>query len=201
MNKAMALAAAAALTTVLLVTGCAGSDRSAADSPQPQAAQSLEGDATQQFLVRHGFAGKPVQQIVDQLDRTLEDRAAGPTGSVRPNELVLSDDQGKVSLPIDDTFYLAFAPYVNRTHECFNHNLATCQGELVEQPLTVTITTDDGRTLVDGSLTTFANGFAGVWLPKDITGRITVEHDGKSASAPISTGTEDPTCLTTLRLT
>lgn len=200
MKKTMALAAAA-LTTVLVATGCAGADRSAADSPQPRAAQSVDGDATQQFLARHGLAGQPVEQIVDRLDRTLEDRAAGPTGSVRPNELVLSDDRGKVSLPIEGKFYLAFAPYVNRTHECFNHNLATCQGELVEQPLTVTITTDDGRTLVDESLTTFTNGFAGVWLPKDITGRITVEHDGRSASAPLSTGAEDPTCLTTLRLT
>lgn len=200
MKRALALAAAA-LTTILVATGCSGTDRSPADSPQPQAAQSVDGDTTQQFLARHGLVGKPVDQIVDQLDRTLEDRAAGPIGSVRPNELVLSDERGEVSLPIDDKFYLAFAPYVKRTHQCFNHNLATCQGELVEQPMQVKITTDDGRTLVDESRTSFANGFVGVWLPKDVTGSITVEHDGKSVTAPISTRAEDPTCVTTLQLT
>lgn len=200
MKKAWALAAAA-LTTVLLATGCSGTDRSSAASTPPQATQPVDANATQEFLARHGLAGQSAKQIVDQLDRTLEDRAAGPVGSVRPNELVLSDDRGQVALPINDQFYLAFAPYVNRTHECLNHNLASCQGELVEQPMKLNITADDGRTLVDETRTTFANGFVGVWLPKDISGTITVEHDGKSGSAPISTGAQDPTCLTTLRLT
>lgn len=191
--------AAAAAATVLLV-GCSSASQSTSGSPAPQAVQSADADATQQFLDRHGLAGQTVEQIVDKLDRTLEDRTAGPVGSVRPDQLVLADDQGEVSLPINDGFYLAFAPYVNRTHECFNHNLATCQGELVEQEMQVTITADDGRTLVNGPLTSFANGFIGVWLPKNVQGQITVEHDGKSATAPLSTGAEDPTCVTTLQL-
>lgn len=192
------LAAAAAAT--LLLVGCSASNQPPSGSPAPQAVQSADADATQQFLGRHGLTGQTADQIVDKLDRTLEDRTAGPIGSVRPDQLILADDQGQVSLPINDRFYLAFAPYINRTHECFNHNLATCQGELVEQEMQVTITADDGRTLVNEPMTSFANGFIGVWLPKDVQGQITVEHDGKSVTAPISTGAEDPTCLTTLQL-
>ncbi|WP_432557613.1 CueP family metal-binding protein [Granulicoccus sp. GXG6511] len=204
--KTPLLLASFATAGVLLLTGCSGTDAaqpggSGASAPQAGTGQSTGGENAQQFLARHGLAGQSAEQIVDQLDRTNEDRHGGPVGSVRPNELVLSDDGGQVSLPLEDNFYLAFAPYLNRTHDCFNHNLASCQGELAQQTMDVKITTGAGETLVDEPMTTFDNGFIGVWLPKDITGEITVEHEGKSVTAPISTGAQDPTCVTTLQLT
>ena len=64
----------------------------------------------------------------------------------------------------------------------------------------MTITAADGEVLVDETLTTYDNGFGGFWLPRDIEGTINVEFDGKSVTAPIATGPEDPTCVTTLQL-
>ena len=56
--------------------------------------------------------------------------------------------------------------------------------------------------MVDDTLTTFDNGFVGIWLPRGMTGDITVEHEGRRATAPVSTAnSDDLTCLTSLRLT
>ena len=45
-----------------------------------------------------------------------------------------------------------------------------------------------------------SNGFAGFWLPRDVDARLTVESDGRTGTATVSTTPDDPTCLTTLRL-
>ncbi len=89
---------------------------------------------------------------------------------------------------------------MRNTHECFYHNLASCQGELVGEDLTVRITSADGEVLADGTVTTYDNGFVGFWLPRDIEGTIEVEWEGLSATAPIATGPDDPTCITTIQL-
>jgi hypothetical protein len=59
----------------------------------------------------------------------------------------------------------------------------------------------DGAVLVDESRTTFANGFVGLWLPRDFTGTLKITADGKTAESKVSTAEDAPTCLTTLRLT
>ena len=123
--------------------------------------------------------------------------------SVRPDELQLVSGRQDASLPIpEDRFYLSVAPYVDQTHDCFYHSLTTCQGELGAEAVEVRIVdTTTGEVLVDETRTTFANGFVGFWLPRDIEGTLEVAHDGKVGRTPISTDTEAPTCLTTLRLT
>ena len=58
-----------------------------------------------------------------------------------------------------------------------------------------------GETIVDETLTSFDNGFIGLWLPKGIEAELSVQYEGKSASAGISTiSDDDATCLTTLQL-
>lgn len=101
-----------------------------------------------------------------------------------------------------DEFYVSFAPYVSRTHDCHFHSLTTCVGELQNAEVSVKITDDaTGEVLVDDSLTTFDNGFVGLWLPRGIDATVTVEHDGKTASSPITTkGDDAATCVTTLHL-
>ena len=186
--------------TALLLAGCAAAPAPTTPTAPPTTGESQGADVTA-FLARHDLSGLPVQDIVEGLDAAQDDRTDGPVGSVRPSELLLSDGQGEVALPIPDgEFYLAFAPYRTRTHECYNHNLATCSGELQGQRLHVRVVDAAGTTVVDEQLTTHANGFAGIWLPRDITGTLTVTHDGDTASVPIATGPEDPTCLTTLKL-
>ncbi|WP_262851776.1 CueP family metal-binding protein [Mumia quercus] len=57
-----------------------------------------------------------------------------------------------------------------------------------------------GTTLVDETLTTHDNGFVGLWLPRDVDATLSVEVDGRTTSAPLSTTSADLTCVTTLRL-
>ena len=154
------------------------------------------------FLSDHDLAGKSVTEIIDELDRSAEDKSRQLVGSVRYDSLALTDGETgrEVTLPIDDGFYLAVAPYVEKTHECYYHNLASCQGELVDADLQVLITAADGEVLVDETVTTYQNGFAGFWLPRDIEGTIAVTHDGKSVESPFATSADSPTCVTTLQL-
>jgi len=201
--RALVIAAAAVLT----LAGCAAPTAPPTPPAAPAAAPPAAAPASPAtepaaaFLARHGLEGLGVEQIVERLDAATEDRAEGPVGSVRPGELVLTDEVGQTSLPIpSDRFYLAIAPYLTRTHDCFNHNLASCQGELVDKQVQVTVTDAAGARLVDETFTTHANGFAGMWLPKDIEATLVVTYDGKSATAAIGTGADDPTCLTTLPL-
>ena len=96
-----------------------------------------------------------------------------------------------------DEFYVSFAPYVNQTHDCYYHSLTTCTGELGNADIHVTVTSDAGEVLVDEDMTTFDNGFVGLWLPRDIEATLEVTYGDLSLTQDIATGEEDPTCLTT----
>lgn len=141
--------------------------------------------------------------VVDALEALPP--AARPTDytvSVRPAALLVTAADGERELPLpDDVFYLSVAPYVDSTHECFFHSLTTCLGELADEELTVTVVADDGEVLVDETRRTSANGFLGLWLPRDVRGTLTVASEGRTASTAFGTGDDDPTCLTTLQLT
>ncbi len=113
--------------------------------------------------------------------------------------MLLSDGSTEAAMPLDgDQFYLSLAPYETSTHECYFHNLGTCRGELAGEDVHVTISTDDGEVLVDEQVTTYANGFVGFWIPKDVAGSVVVTRDGKRAESRFSSDAEGPTCLTTL---
>lgn len=195
--------AALALATVgVLLAGCSAAPATpSTTSPAAKSSSTPAAVPADEFLTRNNLTGLTTEQIITQLDASEDDRQAGPFGSVRPNELQLSDSTGKISLPLTaDKFYLSIAPYVNQTHDCFNHNLASCKGEMANQTIHVTITDATGATMLDQDVTTFANGFAGLWLPRDAKGTLTVNAQGKTVTTQISTGPNDPTCLTTLKL-
>ena len=113
--------------------------------------------------------------------------------------------QGQAALDVpEDRFYLAVAPYETTTHDCFHHSLSgclsSCQGELVDTPVHLTVTDTEGAVLMDEERATYANGFVGLWLPAGIEATLEVEANGKAATTPIATGAQDPACLTGLRL-
>ena len=200
--------AATAAASLLLVAGCAGGNENPAP-PAKSAGASVgapagaTADATAQgILAKLGQTGRSATEVIQALDQKTGERQRDVLASVRYDSLVLKDDSGesKVELP-DGQFYLSIAPYVSRTHECFYHSLTTCTGELADQTVDVTIVDSAGKTLVDGPARTYANGFVGFWLPRDVEGTITVTHEGRTATSAISTGKEAPTCLTTLHLT
>ena len=192
---------AAAAGTLVLLAGCAGT----AEEPAPAATTAAEAPESdvEALLTEHGLADLDAAAIVDELDRVaLTERSTELMASVRVDQLVLSDADQEVAVDLpEDRFYLSVAPYVDQTHECFYHSLTTCKGELGGEEVQVSIVDDaTGDVLVDETVTTFDNGFAGFWLPRDIEATLTVSYDGKTAETAIGTGEEDPTCLTTVQL-
>jgi len=177
---------ASMLGAVLLLVGC-----TSASEPDLLAEKDLDG-----LLAR---------DIIERLDTMpVAERDEHLMASVRPDELLLSTSDGsEAALPMpEDEFYLSIAPYIETTHDCYYHSLTTCLGELANQDVTVTVVDNaTGEAVFDERLTTYDNGFVGIWLPRDLEATLTVESDGRSASTAISTaGSEQPTCITTLQL-
>ncbi|BEL04401.1 CueP family metal-binding protein [Actinoplanes sichuanensis] len=190
--------------SVLTMAGCTGADGSApVAGPAGVTVAASSSAEAQPLLARYGLAGKSTVEVIDQLDRLApQQRPAGLKASLRVGELLISDGGQEYRLPIPaDRFYLSAGPYLQQTHDCFFHALTGCKGELAGRQVQVEIVDDaDGAVLVDESRTTFANGFVGFWLPRDITGTLRITSDGKTAESKISTRADAPTCLTTLRL-
>lgn len=193
-----------AMTLVLALTGCSASDDGSSENPADATVAATENSQAQDLLAEHGLDGKDTVELIDHLDRLGgTDRPADLFASVQPDQLVLAagDVETAVAIP-DDRFYLSVAPYLDQTHECYQHSLTTCTGELADTPVQVRIVNSGtDEVLVDETVTTFANGFVGFWLPRDIEAELEISHDGKTARADIGTGAGDPTCLTTLQLT
>lgn len=192
-HRTLVRSAAAAVAAALTLAACT----SPADEPGTTGDDPVLADA--------GLAGLDAAQIIERLDTTaLDDRPTDLVASVRPDALVVSDAtnrETRVPMPADE-FYVSVAPYAERTHDCYFHSLTTCVGELQGEDVTVTVTDDaTGEVLVDEARQTYDNGFVGLWLPRDIDATLTVEQDGRTATREISTGAEDPTCLTDVRLT
>lgn len=188
-RRALPAAATAATAAALVLAGCS------AGTPEEPALDAL--------LDRHDLAGLSGQEVVDRLEGLeTADRPTDLVASVRAAELVLADESYETTVPLpEDTFYLSVAPFVDETHECFYHSLTTCQGELADEPVSVTVVdAATGEVLVEEDTTLGANGFVGLWLPRDVDAELRVEHEGQVGTTTVSTGADDPTCLTTLQL-
>ncbi|WP_203568099.1 CueP family metal-binding protein [Aestuariimicrobium ganziense] len=176
------------LTSLLVpvVAACSGQD----DASSPD-----------DLLTKHGLGGKSGREVVETLEASDAKRPTGLSASVRVTEVQLAEGELTQSLPLPgDLFYLSLAPYASRTHDCFFHNLGTCQGELTDAAVHVTLTDASGKTLVDEETRTHANGFVGFWLPRGIEGTLKVTADGRTGSQPITTHDDAPTCVTTLQV-
>jgi hypothetical protein len=196
-TRVLALAAAAMLT----FAGC--SSTATSDQPAPPGSDSA---SASDILSAYDLDGLNAREVVDRLDRTaVSARPHDLKVSVRPGQLLVSDSrsgaESGLEIP-DGKFYLSLAPYVDQTHKCYYHSLTTCKGELSGAQVHVTITNrNTGEALIDETTRTFDNGFVGFWLPTDTPATVRVEHNGRSATADVSTGPDSPTCLTTLKLT
>lgn len=185
--------------SALLLAGCAS-------SAPPSATSSMAAADNESFLAEHNLSGLDARQVIDRLDTMpVDQRPKNLIASVRPDQLMISDDQKRqTALPMpEDKFYLSFAPFRTQTHDCHFHSLTTCLGEMQNEEIKVTVVdSTSGAKLVDETMTTFDNGFLGLWLPRGVEATLTVEAGGKRASTPISTSSnESATCLTTLQLT
>lgn len=142
------------------------------------------------------------QSIKKMVHEYSTDILTAKSASITSKQLIVTENDEKSStydLP-DNEFFLSIAPFVDETHPCATHSLTGCQGEMVEKEFYVNIKDKDGTVIVDETLKSQSNGFIDLWLPRDTTYNITVEHDGKKAESEISTFETDDTCLTTMQL-
>lgn len=112
---------------------------------------------TQQSLAAQELDGMDTVEIIDELDQLGgPQRPTDVMASVRPDQLILTAGDDELSLEIsDDLFYLSVAPYVDETHDCFNHSLTTCTGELASTEIQVQVVDRGGNdVLVDETRTT-----------------------------------------------
>lgn len=196
--------AALATVSVLVLAGCSSQPTTTGPGSPATAAQGgqTSGASSADVLASLGLSGLTGQQIVEKIDQDPAARPLSMKASVRPDQVVVGNGQAEAAVPLtgENSFYYSIAPYQTRTHDCYHHSLATCNGELKNKPVHLTITDSAGKVLVDKDATTYANGFVGVWLPKDIHGTATVTVGGLSGSVPFATGAQDKTCETTLKL-
>jgi len=187
---------ATALILLAALVGCRGGGGSseASSGAEPTAAQSrepsprsLEGlDARQAMALANTWKwDQPgVESFVDQTKVSF----TFPSGRKK-----------SVRLP-EKEMVIAVAPYINQTHPCEIHYMSGCQGELVETPVRVEVIARNGETVVDEILTTQKNGFVELWLPRNQTFEVTVEHGDRRARGTIATFDDSDTCITTFKL-
>lgn len=193
----------AAAAAVLLCSVALGACADAATESSPSGDRAAEsGD----LLSAYDLDGLGAREVITRLDEMpVAERPAGLIASVRPDALVLTDErygETRLAMP-EEEFYLSIAPYRGQTHECHFHSLTTCLGELPDTEVRISLTDADGDVLVDERRRTFDNGFVGVWVPRDLEGAtLRITGAGRAGEVPITTtGADDPTCITTLRLT
>lgn len=125
------------------------------------------------------------------------------SASITSNELmVINEDSTETvyRLP-DDEFFVSIAPFVNETHPCAIHNLASCRGEMANEEFDVYIEDHDGNVVMDETIKSQPNGFIDLWIPRDKELKVKISHDGKTAESDISSFEKDDTCITTMQLT
>ena len=200
--------AGAGLVLAMAMTGCStGTDDKSVAEPGAAVAEVVPEQVppeAEPLLERYGLTGMDTAEVIDHLDRLSgDDRPADLMASVRSNELIISSGEQEFTLDIPrDRFYLAFAPYVDQTHECFYHSLTTCTGELASAEVRVQIVDKaNDKVVIDETTTTFENGFVGLWLPRDMEGTLWVSYNDKAGEIDITTDDDAPTCVTTLQLT
>ena len=97
-------------------------------------------------------------------------------------------------------FFVSIAPYVKETHPCEIHSLTGCQGELVNKEFNVYIQDEDGKVIIDETMTSLENGFIDIWLPREKTYQVRINYGEKTSETTISTFKDDNTCITTMQL-
>lgn len=196
-QKLIVLAATTAISALML-SGCAASPESASPATSSPTVDS-------NLLEAHELVGLDAPQIIERLDTMpVTERPTDLIASVQSDALILTDgEQRETRLPMpEDEAYISIAPYRHQTHDCHFHSLTTCLGELPNTEIQLTLTGEGGEVLLNEARQTYDNGFVGIWVPRGIEATLTIEHEGQSGTATVSTtGEDDPSCITTLQLT
>lgn len=153
------------------------------------------------LLILAACANDETADIKDVIHEFTIGDFADVSASVTSEELIVMENGHETTYDLpEDEFFISIAPFIAETHECEIHSLTSCQGELVEEEFAVYIENEDGEIIIDEKMTTFANGFIDLWLPRNQTYDVMIEQNGKIAESQISTFEGDPTCITTMQL-
>lgn len=197
-----------AVAAALVLVGCApiqpasggpGGAKQSEVSPGPGSEA-----ATLAAIAELGLSVQDSVALTEGLDALpVAERPEGLAASILPTTVLLQPDQpGELAIPIPEgEFYLSLAPYRTQTHPCTFHVPTSCLGELRNVDVQLRITeVSSGEVIVDKQARTADNGFVGVWLPRDGEFVVAATVDGDTGTQTVTTGDEDPTCLTTLQL-
>ena len=78
--------------------------------------------------------------------------------------------------------------------------MSSCQGELANQRFDVRAIDQNGKILVDETISTLRNGFFELWLPRNRRIMLRVKGLNRTAIGGIETFDNSKTCVTTFRL-
>ncbi|WP_342415019.1 CueP family metal-binding protein [Paenibacillus sp. FSL R10-2782] len=141
-----------------------------------------------------------IRQLVHDLSAG---KATAQSASINSSQLIVTGDDTQTmtyDLP-DNEFFLSIAPYMEQTHPCATHSLTGCQGEIKNGEFSVTVHDSEGNVIMENvAMQSQSNGFIDLWLPRDKTYRISVNHEGKRAETEFSTYENNDTCITTMQL-
>lgn len=151
-------------------------------------------------------SNEPNEEGTQDIKETVHEYSVGSfedvTASITSHELIVADNGKETSFDLpSEEFFVSIAPFVEVTHECAIHSLTGCQGELVEKDFDVYIQDEEGNVVLDETIASLENGFIDLWLPRDQTFQVKIEHEGKTVESEISTFKGDNTCITTMQLT
>jgi hypothetical protein len=96
-------------------------------------------------------------------------------------KVIKNNQEYLIDLP-SDLFYIAFAPYINETHDCFNHNLTGCLGEIINQDIEVTVYNEDEDIIETKIMNTGQDGFIGLYLSSETNYRVNVQFNDMESS-------------------
>lgn len=162
---------------------------------------TLQYRAGDELIKQYGLSDLSLQEKIAFLENSVDDREKVTAGITATKLFItIEGKEFQYRLP-QEAFYLSIAPYIDQTHPCGIHSFVTCQGELVNQTFDVEVLDESNTIILEGSYSTYSNGFFGIWLPKNSLFRLTVTYRGMRASSLVATSLTSNTCLTTLRLT
>lgn len=196
MRSAVRKLLAGALVLVAPALGGCTARPTATSTPTPDVPR-----ASSSLAARHGFAGKTPEEILETLDRDPRIRPLPLSAQVGYELFTIREGTESETFRLTNgMFFLAIAPYRTRDQFCHTYNAGTRQGELVHQPVTITITDSTGRVLVSEETETGANGFVSYWVPRDISGTVRIVTAGRSGQVPFTSAHSSPTCLMNLKV-
>jgi len=78
--------------------------------------------------------------------------------------------------------------------------MSSCQGELAERKFKVKAVDEEGKILVDDTMSTLRNGFLELWLPRNRRIVLSIQGFNRNAGGIIETFDGSDTCITTFQL-